>query len=132
MKSYDFPQSDASIFSESNFENSSLPPETSPENQDTLSTRHQSHNRIHDLLSPPNYDADLTFLLQLLPDIRNFDDESKSIFKLKVMKLIHKLKYKKQHQRHVQFFFVEDLQSRLDVITQLLAVHRHVVLGKPV
>lgn len=38
-------------------------------------------------------DPDLTFLVQLLPDIKKFDGKSKSIFKLQTQTLVHNLKY---------------------------------------
>ena len=37
-----------------------------------------------------------------------------------------------EHQRNIQFFLIEDLQSRLDIVPQLLSFHGKVVLGHPV
>lgn len=42
---------------------------------------------------PIQQDTDLTFLLQLLPEIKSFDEKTKSVFKLQTLILIHNIKH---------------------------------------
>jgi BESS motif len=45
------------------------------------------------VMNTQTQDSDLAFLMQLLPEIKQFDKKSKSIFKLQTQTLIHNLKY---------------------------------------
>ena len=42
---------------------------------------------------PIQQDCDLTFLLQLLPEIKSFDEKQKSLFKIRAQILIHDIKH---------------------------------------
>ena len=47
-------------------------------------------------LSPMQQDNDLTYLLQLLPEVKRFDEKTKSLFKLQTLILVHNIKYNDQ------------------------------------
>lgn len=40
-----------------------------------------------------SFDPDVMFLMQLLPDVKKLDHNAKSIFKMQMQSLVHKLKY---------------------------------------